>query len=92
MTWFWRLREIFDGQKTKGDRLPLENMLEGLISQVADGQRQKMLEPGFYLQNMPVNEMKRKDQLSFPFQMPQTCDAYFSTEITNHLFQKNARR
>ena len=24
--------------------------------------------------------------------MPQTCDAYFSTEITNHLFQKNARR
>ena len=34
MTWFWRLREIFDGQKTKGDRLPLENMLEGLISQV----------------------------------------------------------
>jgi len=57
VTWFWRLREIFDGQKTKGDRLPLENMLEGLISQ-----------------------------------MPQTCDAYFSTEITNHLFQKNARR
>ena len=34
VTWFWRLREIFDGQKTKGDRLPLENMLEGLISQV----------------------------------------------------------
>jgi len=57
VTWFWRLREIFDGQKTKGDRLPLENMLEGLISQ-----------------------------------MPQTCDAYFSTEITNHLFQKNERR
>lgn len=57
VTWFWRLREIFDGQKTKGDRLPLENMLEGLISQ-----------------------------------MPQTCDAYFSTEITNHLFQKNAKR
>ena len=24
--------------------------------------------------------------------MPQTCDAYFSTEITNHLFQKNAKR
>ena len=35
VTWFWRLREIFDGQKTKGDRLPLENMLEGLISQVS---------------------------------------------------------
>ena len=31
--WFWRLREIFDGQKTQGERLPLENMLEGLISQ-----------------------------------------------------------
>ena len=38
VTWFWRLREIFDGQKTKGDRLPLENMLEGLISQVWPGQ------------------------------------------------------
>ena len=36
VTWFWRLREIFDGQKTKGDRLPLENMLEGLISQVTN--------------------------------------------------------
>jgi hypothetical protein len=35
VTWFWRLREIFDGQKTKGDRLPLENMLEGLISQAS---------------------------------------------------------
>lgn len=56
-TWFWRLREIFDGQKVKGDRLPLENMLEGLISQ-----------------------------------MPQTCDAYFSSEVTNHLFQKNNKR
>jgi len=56
-TWFWRLREIFDGQKVRGDRLPLENMLEGLISQ-----------------------------------MPQTCDAYFSSEVTNHLFQKNANR
>merc|ERR1719369_459004 len=56
-TWFWRLREIFDGQKVQGDRLPLENMLEGLVSQ-----------------------------------MPQTTDAYFSTEITNHLFQKNERR
>jgi len=56
-TWFWRLREIFDGQKISGDRLPLESMLEGLISQP-----------------------------------PQTCDAYFSTEITNHLFQKNHQR
>jgi len=57
VTWFWRLREIFDGQKVNGDRLPLENMLEGLINQ-----------------------------------MPQTCDAFFSSEITNHLFQKNDRR
>ena len=56
-TWFWRLREIFDGQKVRGDRLPLENMLEGLISQ-----------------------------------KPQTCDAYFSSEVTNHLFQKNSKR
>ena len=24
--------------------------------------------------------------------MPQTTDAFFSTEITNHLFQKNQRR
>ena len=54
---FWRLREIFDGQKVKGDRLPLESMIEGLISQ-----------------------------------MPQTCDAYFSSEVTDHLFQKNHHR
>jgi len=54
---FWRLREIFDGQTVEGSRLPLEDMLEGLISQ-----------------------------------MPQTTDAFFSTEITNHLFQKNQRR
>ena len=25
-------------------------------------------------------------------QMPQTTDAFFSTEITNHLFQKNDRQ
>ena len=56
-TFFWRLREIFDGQKVKGDRLPLESMIEGLISQ-----------------------------------MPQTCDAYFSSEVTDHLFQKNKHR
>ena len=56
-TWFWRLREIFDGQKIHGEKLPLESMVEGLISQ-----------------------------------MPQTCDAYFSTEVTNHLFQKNHHR
>ena len=58
-TWFWRLREIFDGQihDKYGDKLPLEQMVEGLISQ-----------------------------------MPQTCDAYFSTEVTNHLFQKNHKR
>jgi len=56
-TWFWRLREIFDGQKVHGEKLPLEQMIEGLISQ-----------------------------------MPQTCDAYFSSEVTNHLFQKNHNR
>jgi len=56
--YFWRLREIFDGQKkVKDDRLPLESMVDGLISQ-----------------------------------MPQTCDAYFSTEVTDHLFQKNKHR
>ena len=38
----------------RGERLPLENMIEGLITQE-----------------------------------PQTCDAFFSTEITDHLFQKN---
>ena len=31
-------------------------------------------------------------KLTIFLQMPQTCDAYFSTEITNHLFQKNAKR
>jgi len=56
-TSFWRLREIFDGQTVEGARLPLEEMIEGLVSQ-----------------------------------MPQTTDAYFSTEITNHLFQKNQNR
>ncbi len=35
-------------------RLPLENMIEGLVTQE-----------------------------------PQTCDSFFSTEITDHLFQKN---
>jgi peroxidase len=52
--WLWRLREVFDGQSIRGERLPLENMLEGLITQE-----------------------------------PQTCDAFFSTEVTDHLFQKN---
>ena len=52
--WLWRLREVFDGQSIRGERLPLENMIEGLITQE-----------------------------------PQTCDAFFSTEITDHLFQKN---
>ncbi len=52
--WLWRLREVFDGQSIRGQRLPLENMLEGLITQE-----------------------------------PQTCDAFFSTEVTDHLFQKN---
>ncbi len=55
--WLWRLREVFDGQSIRGARLPLENMLEGLITQE-----------------------------------PQTCDAFFSTEVTDHLFQKNFRR
>ena len=54
---FLRLRDIFDGQKHRGKKLPLESMVEGLISQ-----------------------------------MPQSCDPYFSTEITDHLFQKNSRR
>jgi len=54
---FWKLREIFDGNTIEGSKLPLEDMLEGLISQ-----------------------------------MPQTTDAFFSTEITNHLFQKNQHR
>jgi len=54
---FWRLREIFDGNNVDGQRLPLEEMIEGLVSQ-----------------------------------MPQTTDAFFSTEITNHLFQKNDRQ
>jgi len=54
---FWRLREIFDGNNVEGQRLPLEEMMEGLVSQ-----------------------------------MPQTTDAFFSTEITNHLFQKNERQ
>ena len=52
--WLWRLREVFDGQSVRGAKLPLENMLEGLITQE-----------------------------------PQTCDVFFSTEITDHLFQKN---
>jgi len=56
-TSFWRLREIFDGQTVGGARLPLEDMIEGLVSQ-----------------------------------MPQSTDAFFSTEITNHLFQKNQQR
>ena len=56
--YFWKLRTIFDNQKKMpGGRLPLENMVDGLISQ-----------------------------------MPQTCDAYFSTEVTDHLFQKNHNR
>lgn len=55
--WLWRLREVFDGQSIRGERLPLENMIEGLITQE-----------------------------------PQTCDAFFSTEITDHLFQKNYKR
>ena len=29
----WRLRDIFDGQKVRGRKMPLEAMLEGLISQ-----------------------------------------------------------
>ncbi|QQP53021.1 Uncharacterized protein FKW44_005344, partial [Caligus rogercresseyi] len=55
--WLWRLREVFDGQSIRGASLPIENMIEGLITQ-----------------------------------QPQTCDAYFTTEITDHLFQKNNRR
>jgi hypothetical protein len=43
VTWFWRLREIFDGQKTKGDRLPLENMLEGLISQARQANEYRLI-------------------------------------------------
>ncbi len=71
--WLWRLREVFDGQSIRGARsaaklqqfgsrkkkyicfrLPLENMIEGLVTQE-----------------------------------PQTCDSFFSTELTDHLFQKN---
>lgn len=52
--WMWRLREIFQGQSIRGAELPLENMVEGLITQE-----------------------------------PQACDAHFTTEITDHLFQKN---
>ena len=52
--WLWRLREVFDGQSIRGARLPLENMIEGLVTQE-----------------------------------PQTCDSFFSTEVTDHLFQKN---
>ena len=52
--WLWRLREVFDGQSIRGAELPLDNMIEGLITQE-----------------------------------PQTCDAFFSTELTDHLFQKN---
>jgi len=52
--WLWRLREVFDGQSIRGGELPIDNMIEGLITQE-----------------------------------PQTCDAFFSTELTDHLFQKN---
>jgi len=52
--WLWRLREVFDGQSIRGAEVPLDNMIEGLITQE-----------------------------------PQMCDAYFSTELTDHLFQKN---
>lgn len=55
--WLWRLREVFDGQSVRGERLPLENMIEGLITQE-----------------------------------PQTFDSFFTTEVTDHLFQKNHRR
>ena len=48
------LREVFDGQSVRGERLPLENMIEGLITQE-----------------------------------PQTFDSFFTTEVTDHLFQKN---
>ena len=54
MFWLWRLREVFDGQSIRGAELPIDNMVEGLVTQE-----------------------------------PQTCDAYFSTELTDHLFQKN---
>jgi len=56
-TWFWKLREIFDGQSIDGGGLPLANMIKGLIKQ-----------------------------------KPQTCDIYFSSEVTNHLFQRNEKR
>jgi len=55
--WLWRLREVFDGQSVRGERLPLENMIEGLITQE-----------------------------------PQTFDSFFTTEVTDHLFQKNHNR
>ncbi|XP_040572196.1 salivary peroxidase/catechol oxidase [Lepeophtheirus salmonis] len=55
--WLWRLREVFDGQSIRGATLPIENMIDGLITQ-----------------------------------KPQTCDAFFTTEVTDHLFQKNSRR
>ena len=45
---------MFDGQSIRGAELPIDNMVEGLVTQE-----------------------------------PQTCDAYFSTELTDHLFQKN---
>ena len=44
-------------QSIRGARIPLENMLEGLITQE-----------------------------------PQTCDSFFTTEITDHLFQQNTIR
>ena len=44
-------------QSVRGARIPLENMLEGLITQE-----------------------------------PQTCDSFFTTEITDHLFQQNTIR
>ena len=54
---WWKLRDIFDGQKVRGNKMPIEQMLEGLISQA-----------------------------------PQKCDAYFSSEVIDHLFQKNNER
>ena len=54
---WWKLRDIFDGQKVRGNKMPIEQMLEGLISQT-----------------------------------PQKCDAYFSSEVIDHLFQKNNER
>lgn len=57
VSWLWRLREVFDGQSVKGEALPIENMIAGLLDQA-----------------------------------PQTVDEFFTTEISDHLFQKNRRR